>query len=95
MRCDNLFVMKGTRCGLTAHWASRTGVIRGGGYMTRPIFMAKANVTSKLAFGRTQDVGTLRSVSILRATVAHWTCRGVSKMVKGRAHMVVIRFFVI
>jgi len=31
--------------------------------MTRPIFMAKANVTSKLAFGRTQDVGTLRSVS--------------------------------
>jgi hypothetical protein len=27
--------------------------------MTRPIFIVKANVTSKLAFGRTQDVGTL------------------------------------
>jgi hypothetical protein len=31
--------------------------------MTRPIFKAKANVTSKLVFGRTQDVGTLRSVT--------------------------------
>ena len=30
--------------------------------MKRPIFMAKANVTSKLAFGRTQDVATLYSV---------------------------------
>lgn len=61
--------------------------------MTRPIFMAKANVTSKLAFGRTQDLGTLRSVSILGAM--RWTCRGVSKMVKGRAHMAVIRYSVI
>jgi hypothetical protein len=52
--------------------------------MTRPIFMAKANcnVTSKLAFGRTQG---LRSVSILRATVTRPTCRGVSKMVKGES----------
>jgi hypothetical protein len=63
--------------------------------MTRPIFMAKANVTSKLAVGSTQDVGTLRSVSILGATVTRWICRGVSKMVKGRAHMADIRYSVI
>ena len=41
--------------------------------MTRPVFMVKANITCKLAFGRTQDVGALRSV---RATVTRWTCRG-------------------
>ena len=89
MRCDNLSVMKGTRCGLTAHWASRTGVIRGGGYTTQPVFMAKASVTNKLAFGRTQDIGTLRSVCILRAAITRWT------MVKGRAHMAMIRYSVI
>jgi hypothetical protein len=63
--------------------------------MTRPVFMDKANVTSKSAFGRTQDVATLRSVGILRATVTRRTCRGDSKMVKGRAHMAVIRYSVI
>lgn len=36
--------------------------------MKWPIFMAKANVTSKLAFGRTQDVATLHSVNILDAS---------------------------
>ena len=43
--------------------------------MTRPVFMINANITSKLAFGRTKtkDVGALRSV---RATVTRWTCRG-------------------
>jgi hypothetical protein len=53
--------------------------------MTRPIFMAKANVTSKLAFGRTQDVATLHSVSTLGATVTRPTCRGVSKNGKGES----------
>ena len=36
--------------------------------MTRPIFMAKANVTSKLAFGRTQDVATLHTLAYRHAS---------------------------
>lgn len=62
MGCDNLFVMKGTRCGLTAHWASRTSVIREGGLHDTAYIHGQSR-HNKLAFGRTQDVGT---VSVLR-----------------------------